>query len=235
MSETDILRRLEENPPYWASEVIRDWPGDDWLESRKAFVTSHYWADSASINIRRVIGTDHPDYQGQTWGWFLRNGKRMGVNIPLLHDNPDYYHETVRKEPPMFYISVNGHDWFVHGDGNHRTCIARFYLEGLGLHTLHGVSVNDYRIDHALHDLYRCMEEAIRERRLPFRIQAARKKLWRSDGPGWQLEKFKPRIELRDGKRTWSAETPMEASRMREWLEAPAFRRWFAVGGWQKD
>jgi len=56
----------------------------------------------------------------------------MELNLSLLRENPDYYFEAKKKEPPIYYKSIDGGDLYIGEDGNHRTCIAKalFYLEG---------------------------------------------------------------------------------------------------------
>ncbi|MDX8401826.1 MAG: hypothetical protein R8K47_04275 [Mariprofundaceae bacterium] len=230
---TDLLNLLKTDPPYWAEEEICQWMGDDRLESYKPFARSHYWCDAGSLNLRLVVGTDHPDYQGKSWSWLLNNGKRMRNNLELLRVNPDYYHDVAPKSPSMYFISVDGHHWFIHGDGNHRTCIGRFFLECQGQHTIHGVSLSDWRIDHGMHDLFDKMQEIIRERRLPFLLRVGRETTSRADGPGWQREEYAPYIELKRGNKRWRVETFLGAARMREFLESSRFRRWHAMHGWE--
>lgn len=51
----------------------------------------------------------------------------MHVNLPLLDKNPGYYLEDRRKAPTMSFIKLDG-KLYVDGDGNHRTCIAKFFF-----------------------------------------------------------------------------------------------------------
>jgi len=223
-----MLNELEHNLPFWAEDEILQWNESE-LEQRKPFALSHYWNEKASINVFHVKGTSHPDYHGNTWHWLIHNGKRMSVNKALYQDNPDYYLNTEKKIPPMYYVSINGHDWFVDGDGNHRTCIARFDFQMNNRSIIHGVTISDWRIDHELARIYERIQELIMERRLPFSVTAQRETLYRHDNPGWQKEGYRPEIHLSSAKGRWVADNAWEARDMCDYLGLPRFRKWFAV------
>lgn len=186
------------NKPHWMSAPIEAWD-DNRLQSLMPFVRSHYWSDRHSVNVFSVVGTAHPDYIGLTWGEFLRKGKRMKVNQHLLQTNPQYYFDTGVKLPSMLYVSLNGKHWYVNGDGNHRTCLARFHFErlnamGLDPQTMvHGVTVDDYRVDWKLFDVFTKLRAALDQTRAG-RVEGYRYHRGREDGPAWKIDRYEPQI-----------------------------------------
>lgn len=218
-----LLQSLDKNPPAWGGEVIRRWDSDR-FRSLEPFATSYLWTNAGSLNVFRVVGTDHPDYQGQTWSWLLRNGKRMALNLPLHESNRGYYLSDEKKEPAMSFITTDGHDWYVHCDGNHRTCIARFDFHYAGLTELRGLSLHDWRFDHGLAGALSRLSEIVAERRLPVRLDVTRATLSREDNPGWMRERYRPAIRLsrRADEHLLDAQAAWRAI---SWLEGPWYRR----------
>jgi hypothetical protein len=196
-----ILQWAKQFPPHWSDQAIAAWDENLMLEVMP-FVTSHYWSDRHSINVFSVTGTAHPDYIGLTWRQFLEQGKRMPVNQNLLQANPAYYLDTGVKHPSMLYVSLDGKRWYVNGDGNHRTCLARFFFEKLTMFgfqsqtMIHGVHVDDYRVDWRLFDLYKRINTLLRSgtTRDGGRIECVREHAGREDGPAWKLDTYIPRI-----------------------------------------
>lgn len=193
-----ILDWARANPLHWASTVLEAWD-DNRLQSLMPFVTSHYWSDRHSINVFSVTGTAHPDYIGLTWQEFLEQGKRMPVNRGLLQSNPGYYHQTAIRHPSMLYVSLDGKRWYVNGDGNHRTCLARFHFERLNAQghpsqtMIHGVHVDDYRVDWALLTVFQRLLALMNQRKAG-RIEGHRKLVARFDGPAWKHDVFEVSI-----------------------------------------
>ncbi len=227
-----LLDWVEAHPPHWAEEELEAWDGDVWLGERAAFVASDYWCDAGVLDVMLVAGTDHPEYQGRSWRWFLHHGRRMRRNLALLAENPGYYlARGEAKRPSMYFVSLDGHRWFVHGDGNHRTCIARFFfaMRGGGS-VLDGVSLRDVRVDRVMWEAYGMLEELVRVRRLPYEVRAVREKLERRDGPGWQLERFRVRLEVRDV-RTGEVEAVRGLREAEELARRWGRRRWWFFGG----
>ncbi len=83
------------------------------------------WREYVVMPLDAIRGTVHPDYAGKSWFWLLQHGKRMPHNLAMLVRNPGYYFSSEKKLPTMSYLST-GNGYFVYGDGNHRTCIAKF-------------------------------------------------------------------------------------------------------------
>lgn len=128
-------------------------------------------------------------------------GKRMSVNQELLRSNPDYYFDTQVKRPSMLYVSLNGKHWYVNGDGNHRTCLARYHFErlnALGFETqtmIHGVTIDDYRVDWKLFDAFLKLKEALRAKRPGDSVEGYRFHTGREDGPAWKIDRYEPQIK----------------------------------------
>lgn len=203
-AELNIVDWAMQHRPHWARTTIEAWD-DNRMQALTPFVRSHYWSDRHSVNVFSVVGTAHPDYAGLSWEHFLRTGKRMPANQALLRSNPDYYFDTGVKHPSMLYISLNGKHWYVNGDGNHRTCLARFHFarphaQGFGSQTMvHGVTVDDYRVDWKLYDVFLKLKEAVRLRKNGETVEGYRYHTGREDGPAWKIDRFDPKIRLVDG------------------------------------
>lgn len=186
--------------PRWEHEPIRAWDLDAY-RAAEPFVVEKSWSARHSIDVFEVVGTAHPDYQGLTWRQFLEAGKRMPLNLALHRDNPGYYLDGSVKLPPMYYIALDDSGWFVNGDGNHRTCIARFFFHGLGRTMLHGVHAESYRTDPYAREVFEALSEFIAAHGLRLRAEPHRKTLSRTDGAGWMRERYLVSIRLRDLRR----------------------------------
>lgn len=203
--ELDILDWAMRHRPHWAKTAIDAWD-ENRLQALMPFVRSHYWSDRHSVNVFSVVGTAHPDYAGLTWEQFLRTGKRMSANQALLRSNPAYYFDTGVKHPSMLYISLNGKHWYVNGDGNHRTCLARFHFsrpnaQGFGAQTMvHGVTVDDYRVDWKLYDVFLKLKEAVRLRKEGEAVEGYRYHTGREDGPAWKIDRYDPQLRFIDSR-----------------------------------
>ncbi len=92
---TEEIRLID---PDILTQKIQKWDKMEFL-NLLPFVKEHYWQNNASINVFRVVGTQHPDYIGLTWLDLLEQGKRMPLNLRLYKENPGYYYETVKKNP----------------------------------------------------------------------------------------------------------------------------------------
>jgi hypothetical protein len=81
---------------------------------------------SAYINIKNVIGTDHSDYYNKTWLEVFYSLKR-GDNIVKSLFMPEYYDRLQKKDNNIDLISfIKMDDEYYIGQGNHRTCMAKF-------------------------------------------------------------------------------------------------------------
>ncbi len=196
MRQSALLQLAAETAPQWASEVILPFP-EKAFQTTQQFAARHYWIAAGSINIFRVVGTQHPDYIGRTWREFLEQGKHMPANHALWEGNPGYYRETAPKKPGMAYVSLDGLDWFVGSAdgpllecGNHRTCIARFIFSTEGRTTLHGVTLSDWRVDANFLAAYRAIESLIHTQHYGWRVKHKSVLVRREDTAGWHLDHF---------------------------------------------
>ncbi|MEL0579069.1 hypothetical protein AACK17_10975 [Pectobacterium punjabense] len=189
-----FIKRVNENKPQWANETIQRWD-DATFRLAGDFITHHYWTSQGSINVFRIIGTDHPQYAGMTWLEFLDRGKRMDINIPLIEKNPAYYTDPECLHAGMNFISLDGIHWYVGSDGNHRSCLSRFHfhLEDAGRTQLHHVSLSLFHIDwaffHACRKLYALLPVLL-ERGVQGQLDVSRTAVEREDSPGWKMDRF---------------------------------------------
>lgn len=191
---SSLLDAVLADPPHWANEVLLPW--DEVLFQRvQSFVTDKYWSSQHSINVFSVVGTQHPDYAGMTWLEFLQRGKRMRQNLRLHALNRDYYFDTAVKQPPIYYVSMDGLRWYVAGDGNHRTCIARFDFHGAGSTMLHGVHLEDYRVDWTFWRLYQNLKQVLGDKVV---ITPQRRCIARKDTGGWMHENYEISLLLNE-------------------------------------
>ncbi len=162
----DFVRRQVEQPPAWASEVLLSWE-EAYPQEKHAFLQSHYWTETGSINVFRVVGTDRKDYRGRSWLDFLTGGKRMQRNLQALLDNPSYYLQPTERRPAIHYNTLDGLSFYVGSDGNHRTCIARFFLAEQQKSQLHDVTLNHYQVNDAFYRLYGQLRQQVLLQGLP--------------------------------------------------------------------
>ncbi len=193
----DFVRRQLNAPPHWANQTLHTWsaalPRD-----KQPFVTRHYWTETGSVNVFRVVGTDHWDYQGKTWLQLLTDGKRMPRNLQYLDDNPSYYLEPQPRRPRIYYNTVDGLDYYVGSDGNHRTCLARFYLHEQGQSQLHDVTVSHYHVDEIAFQTWQNAQAALHARRRPITLLPRPVQAGRDDTAGWKLDHYRLEFEWRD-------------------------------------
>lgn len=209
-----LLDRVRKTPLHWANDTIRPFDEDLFREALP-FATRRYWCDSTSVNVFRIVGTRHPDYRNMSWGWMIEHGKRMPENLSLHETNPGYYLETGRKIPEMTYLTLDGLDFYVNTDGNHRSTIARFDFHYRGLTTLHGVTVEDIRIDREMFQFYREVVHLIEDGNLSGFVVPFSEKLSREDTGGWMMETFRTGLMVRSKGSEWVLD---DVRKGREWV-----------------
>ncbi|MGK7345021.1 MAG: hypothetical protein ACNS63_04355 [Candidatus Nitrospinota bacterium M3_3B_026] len=191
----DLLKNVEALDPMPETFTKRIEPlTSSMLEDHARFAVEEYWCGHDSVNVFDVAGTGHPGCQGMTWLEFLRNGKRMSVNLRLAGTNPGYYFSQELKNPRMYYIRLDG-KLYVGGDGNHRTCIARamFHLlpDGEWRTNIHGVDVREYRTDRAFRIVCEDLAAALEAKELRHvHVTPIREAVRREDAPGWHREYY---------------------------------------------
>jgi hypothetical protein len=195
--ETPLVVAARTAPPHWAGQRLAAWD-ENAFQAASPFVIEKVWSGQFSINVFEVVGTAHPDYQGWSWREFLENGKRMRGNLVLQDQNPGYYLDDAAKQPTMYYIAMDGAGWHVNGDGNHRTCIARFMFHELGRTMLHGVHAESYRTDARTRAVFEALRNLTLERGWPLRVDVFRKTISREDAAGWMRESYQVSIRITD-------------------------------------
>ncbi len=198
-ADLPLLLRVKRAPPDWADEKIRAWDENQFREL-EPFCRREYWCDNASVNVFHIIGTRHPDYAGLSWLELLHRGKSMRANLLRHSNNQDYYLGQERKKPSMSFVTLDGLDYFVDGDGNHRSAIARFDYHYRGRTMLHGVRISHYEIDTRLYRIYKDMQAWLESRQNidPWCIAPHRTGVSREDEAGWKVDIHKPAIEVRN-------------------------------------
>lgn len=227
-------------PPHWSDQVIQTWR-DVMPADKEGFITHHYWTETGSVNVFQVVGTDHWDYQGKTWLELLKAGKRMPHNLQKLSDNPDYYLKPVERRPRIHYYTTDGMHFYVGADGNHRTCIAKFFLYEQAKSQLHDVSLDHYRVDESFYQTYLQLSALIEKLVLPVKLRVERKQVGRKDTHGWKVDEFTPSLiwlNYQTGEekvldialalnqlQVLSAQLFMEEASQRDFKSAPIHRR----------
>ncbi|MDR0770544.1 MAG: hypothetical protein LBE75_05035 [Burkholderiales bacterium] len=185
------------DPPYWSSERILSW-SDVYNRTAESFISHSYWTETGSLNVFRVVGTDHPDYIGKTWLEFLQKGKRMSNNLRLLEKNPDYYLEPYKRNPRMVFTTLDGLNYYVSSDGIHRTCLARFFLFERDMSQLHDLTISHYKVDELFLETYLRLFELVRSLRLHVDLSPEKTALSREDTAGWKIDSFETCLVWRD-------------------------------------
>jgi len=182
------LFNLQTQPPF-AEEKLLSWH-DIAFHDLHHFVVEEERYGSASVNVFRVVGTKHASYAGRSWQDLLGRGVRMEHNLSRFTDNPGYYLGVGPKVPYMQYLSIDGGDMYVGDEGNHRTCIARFYFFTQGLTVLHGVTLLNFKIDWAFKSLCDDFRQTVEYRGLPIYLSVGRRAVERRDATDWKIDKY---------------------------------------------
>jgi len=180
------------NAPFMRQKILEF--GKLNLEAYKAFITQEDWFERASIEVQKIVGTKHPSYIGMTWLEFLQKGRRMKLNHQLFDQTPEYYLTEEMKWPKMSFIEVDG-QFYVDDDGNHRSCIAKFYFEKLGRKQLHGVEVRRYKVKWNALKAYSRLSKRL-ESMGKVVVKLNRELIRREDGPGWKEDYFRSVLSL---------------------------------------
>lgn len=167
----DLLSKVKEIKSEFADKKLKPL-NDSVIERAKQFSKQDYWCSQASVNVHSVVGTMDMDYADNTWLNLFQHGKRIGTNLGLLKTNPNYYYETAEKTQ-MEFIKIND-DIYIGRDGNHRTCIARFFFFYNNSIMLHGVSLQEYVIDEIFENTFNRLTGIIDEYRLPVTTRVCR-------------------------------------------------------------
>jgi hypothetical protein len=194
MDNTEI-ESLFGSVPYFADETIQDARHESAKWPFRKLVS---WCHAGSANIMRIRGTQHPDYIGLTWREFLSKGRRMGANLKEYRQNPEYYTNSGFIRQPGMYISFIDGNGYVGDDGNHRTCIGRFYLYSLDSPFMHGLDVTEQHTDMRMFALYSRLLKILPGycQALPEAVETRR-----DDGKGWAVQHYDVRIRIMNVRR----------------------------------
>lgn len=130
---TDLQSLIELSMPTFAHDrllLFSEHEVGDRIVQRR-----HY--ERATVDLSRVIGTDHPDYGCSSWleligspvGSDNAHLKRIRSRLADLRREPEYYLGPQNLSGWSFFL-IEG-SYFISG-GVHRTVIARFFLAGNG-------------------------------------------------------------------------------------------------------
>lgn len=185
--------------PYFADTAIESMNQETY---KQPFTRLFGWCTEGAVNIQRVVGTMHPDYAGMTWRELLRKGRRMDANLKHFHDNPGYYTNVVHRRPSMHIVFIDGKG-YVGEDGNHRTCIGRFYLYPQQTPFMYGIRMSEQFTDMRLLALYERLS-----RLLPPQCTVApcSQEIRREDGDGWAEHEYALTLRLENRRRGYVAE-----------------------------
>lgn len=212
-----FVRRQRISQPVWARDKHRVLTNLS-RRSLEPFVHTTTINKNASVELSQVVGTEHPDYGGMSWLEMLSRGKKMRSNLNLLLNNPGYYLATMPNDNQPSYYTQDGSSIFIVGDGNHRTCIARFFLAERGLSQLHGVTITHDQIDHELLRLYRRLKTAVDKTGTVARVQPDRSSISEERHQARETYRYEPFLVWRDWK-TQRAER-LDRNQVRERVEA---------------
>jgi len=205
MIDSILKKKIDEDEKNisFSNDIIQEFKIDS-LEEK--FIIEEYWCDDESINVFDIVGTIHPDYINLTWKQLLDRGKRMHINLPLVDKNPDYYIKPI-KEPTMYFNKIDG-KYYINTDGNHRSAIVKFLFYFNGNTHIHGVTVNEYKIDKISYEKVKKLKQLIKSKKLPILLEVNRTSIKREDTARWKRDIFKISFEFQNLKTGKSFEFP---------------------------
>jgi len=182
----DFAKDIAENPQKYAKELRQILGKIEYLNEPELsrFVEEEEFVGLSEININKVVGTDHPGYINLNWSEMLIYGKRMAMNLKKLKENPSYYLEKNEKKPAMEFLEIDG-KLYVYRGGNHRTAIAKVFLNLLEIPVFGKVYMRRWKINHRAIQL-----ERIAKQRGLF-VSIKKIKVSRQDDIGWHKENYK--------------------------------------------
>lgn len=195
----DAIQNLFGTVPYFADTVIESMTQE---ADKRDFIRLYSWCRAGSVNLHRVVGTMHPDYAGMTWRELLARGRRMDHNLQLFRENPAYYTEPQERRPSLHIALIDGKG-YVTDDGNHRTCIGRFYLYGQPVPFLHGVHLSEQYTDTRLMALH---DRLIQLLPANCKVTPCSKEIRRDDGDGWATHEYALTLRVENRRRGYAVE-----------------------------
>ena len=185
------IRELFDTVPFFVDNPI------EVLRSSR-FIRSMSHCDSASVNTGLIYGTANPVYQGMTWREFLSHGKKMKKNIDRFTVNPEYYLSHERSGTPPFFCFQDGKG-YVAEDGNHRACIAKFFLYAQPSPLLHGVHLVEVQTDARMENLFSRLKRLLPPYCAVLPVHS--RETAREDGPGWSIAFFDNSLRIENVRR----------------------------------
>jgi len=187
-SRDQLFQMIEEQPPRFAGETIEIFDSVRYVEI-EPFIQEYFWEDQGSVPLGQIVGVSDASCRGLTWQEFLQRGRRMDLNLVLLEQNPEYYGGSPEKKS-LSYLRIDDGGYYAYPDGEHRTCIAKFFGFFNQVEALQGVTVSLCRLDHEALALFHVLQAR------GFHVRAVRRKLGREDNPGWMRETFAVEFEI---------------------------------------
>lgn len=155
------------------------------------------------LDYTKIVGTQHPDYAENSWLDLFRYGKRMHINLPLFMENPEYYIEEGMKIPVMSFMKEED-GYYVYHDGNHRSCIANFFLRKRGIDRFGQVEVHEKKRDKDLQTIYYEILDEVKAKKKNIHVHIHKEHIGREDGAGWKKDLFQISFKI------WNVRTGME-------------------------
>ena len=136
----------------------------------------------------------------------------MKKNLDRFTVNPEYYLSHERSGTPPFFCFQDGKG-YVAEDGNHRACIAKFFLYAQPSPLLHGVHLVEVQTDARMESLFSRLK-----RLLPSycAVLPCSQEIARDDGPGWNIAFYKNSLRIENRRRDFSAD--LQANEIEEGL-----------------
>jgi hypothetical protein len=154
----EFLKNIDLENCDWAHDPIKSFRNEEGekLEKYRDFVTERE-EKNQRVAIASIVGTEHQDYPMRAWIWIIAFGKRMNFALQDYKKNPQYYflkERPRRVSENLHYSTVNGKDFYISDDGNHRTTIAKFVLWQAKEKYLYDVDVKYHDINYDFYDAY---------------------------------------------------------------------------------
>lgn len=204
MTDNEIKELFNTVPSFAANRI-------EPLRSSR-FVRSISHCSAASVNTGLIYGTANPAYQGMTWREFLSRGTKMKKNLSRFTVNPEYYLSHERSGNPPFFCFQDGKG-YVAEDGNHRACIAKFYLYTQPSPLLHGVHLVEVQTDARMENLFSRLKRLLP----PYcAIVPSSQETARDDGPGWHMSFYENSLHIENRRKNFAAD--LQADEIEEGL-----------------
>jgi|TARA_R100000027_G_scaffold46396_1_gene35303 hypothetical protein len=163
---TNLVELANANPPPFDS--LEPIPDFDDVESDMILCETPTVDHGVSVPLAKIVGLDRPDVYNVSWNWLLRNQKKK-LSYKELEGNPEYY---LGADSPngMKYTELNG-EYYVAGDGKHRTVIAKYLAHFNPDHfptepVIPNATVYRYAVDYQLMERFRAAKRKLEKKGL---------------------------------------------------------------------